>query len=121
MLTSLHQQNLQQWMSLLLDLRSQLKQSNYILTVQSPQWQNLQTAFKQKIISLTDEGVEPQLRSPWQSFQTESHRCLRLLNTDIIFLSSSKSETTRKQRLIQINNRLDLMISYCQKLLGINT
>jgi hypothetical protein len=125
MLLKLHREKLTKWLELLVDLRklsvdlrTQVKDSREVFLAKSLTWQQLQALFKEEILTLTKEMIEPSMQSAWQSFQTESHRCLRLLTTDLLFLSSSKSPTTRQQRLSQIETRLDQMIAYGQNLLS---
>mgnify|MGYP001552715382 CR=1 FL=1 len=118
MLPKSHQKKLTQWQDLLLDLRSQVKNSSEALTIKSSTGQELQNFFKKEILPLNNDVIEVSFQSVWQSFQTESYRSLRLLNTDIIFLTSSKSIATRQKRLSQIEARLEQMIGYCQSLLS---
>ena len=121
MLPKSHQKKLNQWQDLLLDLRSQVKNSSEALTIKSSKGQELQKFFKKEILPLNNDLIEVSFQSVWQSFQTESYRSLRLLNTDIIFLTSSKSVATRQKRLSQIEARLEKMIGYCQSLLSSNS
>jgi hypothetical protein len=118
MLPKSHREKLTKWMNLLVDLRKQVKESREEVGARSLTWQKLQAIFKEEIFPLTNEMIEPSMQSVWQSFQTESHRCFRLLTTDMLFLSSSKSPTTRQKRLSQMEIRLGQMISYCQNLLS---
>ena len=118
MLPKSHRKKLTQWQDLLLDLRSQVKNSTKALTVKSSTGEELQNFFKQEILTLNNDFIEVSFQSVWQSFQTESYRSLRLLNTDIIFLTSSKSIATWQKRLSQIEARLEQMIGYCQSLLS---
>lgn len=121
MLPKSHQKKLNQWQDLLLDLRSQVKNSSEALTIKSSKGQELQNFFKKEILPLNNDLIEVSFQSVWQSFQTESYRSLRLLNTDIIFLTSSKSVATRQKRLSQIEARLEKMIGYCQSFLSSNS
>lgn len=118
MLPKSHQEKLKRWMDLLLDLRFQLDKSPDLAIGKSWDCQSIEIMFKQEILSLSNDIIDSSLHPIWQSFQTESHRCLRLLSTNMLFLTSSKSEATRLERLAQIKNLLDLMISYCQNLLS---
>jgi hypothetical protein len=118
MLPKFHQEKLKQSVNLLTQLRSQLEEAEPASISSSEPWQQLQTIFQQEIFSLTEDIVEPSLSSAWQSFQTESHRCFRLLGTDLLFLASSNHERTKQQRLTQVQARLDQIINYCHHLLS---
>lgn len=118
MLPTLYQEKLKQWIDILLDFNSQLESLKETSIDNSLIWQELQTTFIEDILTLTDDRLEPSVIHIWQSFQTESHRCFRLLGTDMLFLKSSKSEITRQQRLSQIKTRIDLMVNFCQNLLS---
>lgn len=72
----------------------------------------------QEIISLPNEGLEPDILWQWQSVQTEIHRALRLLGTEILFLRSSKGVATSDQRLTALRDRLNQLIGYTQVMLG---
>ena len=117
MLPKFHKKKLTQWRDLLLDLRTKVNHSTEELMIKSSVGLELQSFFKEEILPLSNEQLEVSLQSVWQSFQTESYRCLRLLDTDILFLRSSKSINTREKRLSQIESRLEEMIGYCQNLL----
>ena len=118
MLPKLHQEKLNLWVNLLTQFSSQLEEVEPTSISKSESWQQLQKIFGEEILTLTGEKLEPSITQAMRTFQTESHRCFRLLATDILFLESSKNESTKQQRLIQVRARLDQMIVYCQNLLS---
>ena len=77
------------------------------------QFQRLQTFFQQQIVPLTSQELDETIAIRWQSLQTEVHREFRLLNTDMLFLASSKQAKTKSQRLQSLCDRLDKIIGYC--------
>jgi hypothetical protein len=120
MLSVLHKNKLIKFVKLVTDLLSQLEEL-YVEDIETkklalllPQkGKKLLTYFQQEILTLTDDEWESSFCSSWQSFQTETHRCLRLLNTDLLFFASSTNQQTRQQRILQIKNRLETIRSYC--------
>lgn len=118
MLSKSHQTILKQWVDLLSEFRSQCDNDINIKLSTSLTWQKLQIIFQDQILPLTSDLIDPSFHLSWQTFKTESHRCWRLLKTDILFLNSSKSPETKQKRLSQLKNRLDLLIIYGEKLLN---
>ncbi len=72
-----------------------------------------------KILPLHLEDNDFHQMQQWQSWQTELHRTLRLLETDLLFWQSSRQPTTRQSRLQIICDRLDTLIRYCQEILNL--
>jgi hypothetical protein len=119
MLLKIHQQKLQQWLNLLLNWQKQLELNNFSF-ISRENLQPIIIFFKKEILILNNDLMESSLLSIWQSFLTESNRCLRLLETDIFFFLSAKTETNKQTRFNLIQNRVNLVISYCQQLI-VNT
>lgn len=71
----------------------------------------VQQFFIEKIISLND------LDSREQSYQTEISKQLRLLEIDIVFISGAKKPETVNMRVKNMQNRLKILIGYCQSLM----
>ncbi len=67
----------------------------------------LLTYFQSKILTVKEDEIELSIRSSWLSFQTETHRCLRLLTTELLFLASSNNPQTREQRIVKIKKILE--------------
>lgn len=53
-----------------------------------------------------------------QSYQTEINKQLRLLNTDLLFWQSARQSATQQQRQAQAQDRLTLLLRYCEAILG---
>jgi hypothetical protein len=85
---------------------------------------NLEQTYREKILVLT-EGESDRANSNnifgnsslWQSLHTETHRTIRLLQTDIIFLQASRQAKTRQQRQAACLVKIERLIGYCQKIL----
>jgi len=53
-----------------------------------------------------------------QSFQVEINKQLRLLGMDVLFLKSARQVTTIAQRRSQMGDRVQILIQYCDAVLG---
>lgn len=118
MLPTIHNQAYQLWLDSLIRLREQLLESPLDCNTLLLQFQQVQQIFQEQIMVLTNNELEPAIASSWQSLQTESHRALRLLRTDLLFLRSSRSSDTIQLKLATIRDRLDQLISYCTAVLS---
>ena len=118
MLPKSHNQACQEFLTALLRLREHLSASSLDAGSLQEKLRQLQQFFQERIISLPDDGLEGSAASRWQSIQTEMHRTLRLLGTDILFLRSSRQATTTEQRLGTIGDRLSQLIGYCQAIVS---
>lgn len=116
MLPQSHIQAYQEFLTVLLTLRDHV-------TAEPPNAAALQETLAraqqifQQIMNLPDESLAPEVAARWQSVQTEVYRALRLLNTDILFLRSSKGAATSERRLTAVGDRLEQIIGYCQVIL----
>lgn len=72
----------------------------------------LQQQFQQEIMALTGEDLTGELFSQWQSSQTEIHRTMRLLQTDMMFLQTSRNPETSQQRLAKVRDRVEKLINF---------
>lgn len=77
----------------------------------------LQQLFQREILSLSQDGLAPELVSRWQSIQTEVHKQMRLLATDMMMLQAARNPATSKLRLAGICDRLNCLRQFCQVLL----
>jgi hypothetical protein len=76
-----------------------------------------QEFFQSQVVSLPTEGLALADRSRTQSYNTELHKQLRLLATDVMFLGSAKQDATQQQRLNRVGDRLATLLRYCDVLL----
>lgn len=80
--------------------------------------QRTQEFFASQVLSLPFEGLEQPDKSRAQSYNTELHKQLRLLATDVLFLGSARQAATVQQRQVQLRERLTILLHYCDILLG---
>lgn len=85
----------------------------------------LQQLFREQILSLSPEELPPELMASVQSYQTETHKQLRLLAADLNFLGAARQPGTMatptgryEQRLSQVRTRLQTLMTYSQTMLG---
>lgn len=110
-----------------LELQQALQQVQAIATRHTPDGDMLQSRFlkaqqffQQGIVSLELQGLSPAVATQVQSYQTEINKQLRLLGMDVMFLKTARQSVTAQQRQAQLRDRIDLIIRYCETLLGDN-
>lgn len=78
----------------------------------------VQALFQTEILSLPIADLDPQLAQRLQSIHVEIDKQLRLLGMDVMFLQAARQTATVTQRQQQIRDRLNLLLRYCDALLG---
>jgi hypothetical protein len=69
--------------------------------------------FESEILDRELELAEP-LAGKMRSYLTESHRLLRLLPMDAMFMAAARNPTTLQQRRRAYQEKLTLLLEYCQ-------
>ena len=77
----------------------------------------LQDFFQNQILTLDTGALEAGLEQQVQSFQVEMDKQLKLLGMDGQFLQAARQPATATQRLHQAQDRLSLLLRYCDALL----
>lgn len=78
------------------------------------QFEELESYFLQEILTLTDDPLEPKIAYQWRVMQTEIHRLLRLMKTDLLFWQMAvKSGKTPKQTQ-RLQDYLQKLQAFCQ-------
>ena len=77
----------------------------------------MQQFFQSRIVPLDVEDLDADLSSQVQSYRTEMHKQLRLLGMDVMFLQAAKHSTTTQQRQTQLDERICILIRYCEAIL----
>ncbi|MGD1808214.1 heterocyst frequency control protein PatD [Dapis sp. BLCC M126] len=80
--------------------------------------QEVQQLFETQIINLDNSELDQSIASHVQSYLTEIHKQLRLLNVDVSFLQASRNPQTTQTRLAKISDRLETLKGYCLSILG---
>lgn len=84
------------------------------------EWNQLKDHFYKRVVPLKTDDIDLDYIGRWQSLQTELYRMMRLLETDMLFLQSSRNQVTRQARLKMISDRLVSMNHFCQEILKID-
>lgn len=119
MLYMSHTQAYQEFLILLAKLNNEFLIDNESINMPSlkKQFQEIKVFFQQRIASLEIQHLDKAIAMRWQSGQTELYREFRLLDTDLLFLASSRQAETRHQRLRSLKERIERIINYCKAIL----
>ncbi|MDY7021786.1 MAG: heterocyst frequency control protein PatD [Cyanobacteriota bacterium] len=104
-------------------LQESLEKLQTHLTEETPEKTTLMVTFKQaqqgfeNILRLGDRDVNSSLVSRLQSYVTEIHKQMRLLEMDFRFLQTSRQTATLQARQTQMRSRIATLIGYCKSLL----
>jgi polyhydroxyalkanoate synthesis regulator protein len=78
---------------------------------------DVQQLFKEQILTRSLDQLPGDMVASVQSYRTEIHKQMRLLETDVMFFQTARQPATRQQRLSQMSQRLKTLIGYCDALL----
>jgi hypothetical protein len=117
MLPKSHSILIEEWIDLLTTFQNQWCLQNTDNYYQSPIWQNIQVYLREKIVPFSEELLDSNIARLWQSWQTETHRYIRLLNTDLLFFASAKQSSTRQGKASLIDQHLRSAIALSENLI----
>ncbi|MGI0482914.1 heterocyst frequency control protein PatD [Geminocystis sp. CENA526] len=119
MLSKSHYEELLTWLELLraYDLLWSNDPNNLGLLKQN--LTQIQTYLETKIMLIDRTDLDPEARSIFQAWQTETHRYIRLLQTDFLFYQSAKQTKTKLDRILLIQQRLKLAIELTENYLTV--
>lgn len=116
MLPSIHYQAYEKLLAELKHLQS--KASNkFIAGDLLENFSLVQKLFQSDLVNLNSEELNPDLMAKWQSLHTEIYRAFKLLETEMMFLRSSRQPKTIAARLTTIQGRIDQLIAYINAIL----
>jgi hypothetical protein len=75
--------------------------------------------FEAEILTHDIDSLPDPIAGKMRSYLTESHRLLRLLSIDVIFLTTARNPATIEQRHQAYQSKLDLLIQYCQAVIAV--
>lgn len=119
MLPIIHMNGYQNFLTILVELEIQLKPA-IAQTLPSPvktSWQKAYQYFQANLENCLDPEIEIKIYQRWTSLQTEIHREVRLLNTDLLFWQSSRQSQTQLAKQTSCWQRSQKIIKYCQMIL----
>ena len=70
--------------------------------------------FETQILPQDLDSLPDPIAGKMRSYLTESHRLLRLLPIDLTFIAAARNPTTIQQRRQAYQEKLDLLLKYCQ-------
>jgi hypothetical protein len=70
--------------------------------------------FETEILTQDLDRLEDPIAGKMRSYLTESHRLLRLLSIDVMFIATARNPTTSQQRRQAYQDKLNLLLQYCQ-------
>jgi hypothetical protein len=76
--------------------------------------------FEGEILTQDIEDIQHPNAGKMRSYLTESHRLLRLLPLDVMFMEVSRQPTTTQERRQAYQDKLDLLIRYTEAILSIS-
>ncbi len=106
MLPKSYRQELLSWLDLLNSLDSLFCNDKNNSAVVKDKWHQIQKYLQAKIMTLDSGDLDISQKSLFQSWQTETYRYIRLLQTDFLFYESAKQANTKQSRFLIIKQRL---------------
>ncbi len=74
--------------------------------------------FESEILTQSLDRFPDPIAAKMRSYVTESHRLLRLLSMDLMFIAAARNPTTIEQRRQAYQSKLDLLLQYCLAVVG---
>ncbi len=74
--------------------------------------------FESEILTQSFDELPDPIAGKMRSYLTESHRLLRLLSMDEIFIAAARTPATAAQRRQAYLDKLNLLCRYCQDIIG---
>jgi hypothetical protein len=74
--------------------------------------------FEMQILTQNIDNLPDPIAGKMRSYLTESHRLLRLLPIDVMFMAAARNPLTAAQRRQAYQQKLDLLLQYCQAVIN---
>jgi hypothetical protein len=74
--------------------------------------------FESKLLTQSLDELPDPIAGKMRSYLTESHRLLRLLSMDAMLIATARTPTTIEQRRQAYQDKLNLLLQYCQAILA---
>lgn len=117
MLPPSHRDRYQEFLTALLQLQKAAAQPNQESVSLNTALQQVQQIFTNSVLALSLEDLDLPVRSRMQSYLTEIHRLMRMLQMDMMFLQASQHRETQQQRRSVFDDRVKNLISWCESIL----
>ena len=73
--------------------------------------------FESEILPQRFDELPAPIAGKMRSYLTESHRLLRLLPMDVMFIAAARNPATAEQRRQAYRDKLNLLLKYCQDII----
>ncbi len=73
--------------------------------------------FESEILTQSYDELPDPIAGKMRSYLTESHRLLRLLPMDVMFIAAARNPATAAQRRQAYRDKLNLLLKYCQDII----
>lgn len=74
--------------------------------------------FESEILCQSFDELPDPIAGKMRSYLTESHRLLRLLSIDALFIAAARNPATAEKRRQAYRDKLNLLCRYCQDIIG---
>ncbi len=117
MLLKFYHQSYQELLVKLLKLQTLVMAEDIDMIAIKTIYEQVQIIFQEQILSVSLDELDFSALPLVRSAQTEIYKNLRLLGTELLFLTSSRQKRTTEQRLEKIEGKVKDLIGYCQAIL----
>ncbi len=117
MLLKFYHQSYQELLVKLLKLQTLVMAEDIDMIAIKTIYEQVQTIFQQQILSVSLDELDFSALPLVRSAQTEIYKNLRLLGTELLFLTSSRQKKTTEKRLEKVEGKVKDLIGYCQAIL----
>lgn len=116
MLSKSHFSLVKDWVFILKNFQHQWHLQEINNYYQTPIWQKINDVLQSKIMTLAQDDFPDDNIPQWQSWQTETYRFIRLLNTELLFFASAKQPHTKQLKFNSITQKLQGAIALSEHL-----
>ena len=117
MLPPSHRDRYQEFLESLLQLQKAAAKPDQESASVNVALQKVQQIFTSQVLILSNDQLDLPAIARIQSYLTEIHRLMRMLQMDMMFLQTSRHRETQKQRRQAFADRVKSLISWCESIL----
>ncbi|MEL4894750.1 heterocyst frequency control protein PatD [Crocosphaera sp. Alani8] len=118
MLLKFYHQSYKELLVKLLGLQDLVISEDMDMIMVKSAYEQVQTIFQAQILSVNLDELDCNAISLVRSAQTELYKNLRLLRTDLLFLTSSRQTQTREKRVEKVQQKVKELIGYCEGIIN---
>ena len=118
MLLKFYHQSYQELLANLVKLQTLVIAEDTDINEMKTTYEEVQSIFEQQILSVSLDELDCHAISLLRSAQTEIYKNLRLLGTELLFLTSSRRKETSEKRLEKVQGKVRELIGYSQAIIA---